>query len=315
MLNADVGMAAGGAPRPAAARVDPPPLPRRRGWAWWLGAAISAAVLVAALIQVRNVDFARVWGILPTTPAFWIVFFASYFSGPLADWLIYRRLWQMPLSGMVALLRKLVGNSLVFGYVGELYLYTWARRRTGMTSAPFGAIKDVAILSAMAANVVTLALFVICYPLLGQLHLNVERETVLWSVAVVLGPSTLVLFLRRQLFSSPGRDLVYVGGVHLARILVQNGLLALAWHLALPTVDLQWWLVLGAIRLLSGRLPASNSDVVFLTVAIFLIGHDAEIAALVTMTTTLILATHLGLGLILAIGEALDWRRRPTSAS
>jgi hypothetical protein len=290
--------------------LDPAPLPRSRGWAWWLGGAISLTVLVAVLLQLRTVDFGKVQAILPAGAAFWIVFYASYFAGPAADWLIYRRLWNMPASGFVALLRKLVGNSLVFGYVGELYLYSWARRRTGMTSAPFGAIKDVAILSAMAANVVTLALFVLCYPLLGQLHLNVARETMLWSVAIVLGPSSLVLFLRRQLFSSPRADLVYVGTVHIVRILVQNGLLALAWHLALPAVPLEWWLVLGAIRLLAGRLPAANSDVVFLGAAIFLIGHDDEITALVTMTTTLLLATHLALGLVLALGEANAWRRR-----
>ncbi|KPF76646.1 hypothetical protein IP88_06375 [alpha proteobacterium AAP81b] len=292
--------------------VDPPPLPRQRGWAWWLGAAISLAVLVAVLYQLRQVDWGRVWAILPVSPAFWTVFFISYFVGPAADWLIYRRLWNMPVSGFVALLRKLVGNELVFGYVGELYLYTWARRRTGMTSAPFGAIKDVAILSAMAANVVTLALFAICYPLLDQLHLGIDRSTFAWSVAIILGPSTLILLFRRQLFSSPRRDLFYVTAVHIVRILVQNGLLALAWHLALPDVALDWWLVLAAIRMVLARLPAlPNKDLVFAGVAIFLIGHDDAIGTLMTMMASLILATHLGLGLILAIGEALEWRRRP----
>lgn len=317
MLNGHAGTAAAtasldGPPHPALAPVvDPPPLPRDRGWAWWLGAGISLAVLVAVLDQLRHVDFARVQAILPSSPTFWIVFFLAYFVGPAADWLIFRRLWKMPASGFVALLRKLIGNELVFGYVGELYLYSWARRRTGMTSAPFGAIKDVAILSAMAANVVTLILFAICWPLLDELHLGVDPSIFGWSVAIILGPSTLVLLLRRTLFSSPRRDLVYVGGVHLGRILVQNSLTALAWHLALPPVALQWWLVLAALRMLLARLPAlPNKDIVFAGVAVFLIGRDAEIGTLMTMMASLILATHLALGLVLVLGEANAWRRR-----
>ncbi len=316
MLNNNLGLAAGGigpAPMPATPpTIDPPPLPRGRGWAWWLGAGISLAVLAAVVLQLRSVDFGRVVAILPTGAAFWIVFALAYFVGPAADWLIFRRLWRMPVAGFGALLRKLIGNELVFGYVGELYLYSWARRRTAMISAPFGAIKDVAILSAMAANVVTLALFAICWPLLDGLDLGLDRSIVGWSVAIILGPSTLVLLLRRTLFSSPRRDLVYVGAVHLARILVQNGLTALAWAIALPAVSLQWWLVLAALRMLLARLPAlPNKDLVFAGVAVFLVGRDAEIGTLMTMMASLILATHLALGLVLVAAEANEWRRRP----
>jgi hypothetical protein len=303
-----IGAGPRGAPPPL---LDPAPLPRGRGWAWWLGAGISLAVLVAVVVQLRNVDFGRVLAILPTGIGFWLVFAAAYLVGPAADWLIFRRLWRMPASGFVALLRKLIGNELVFGYVGELYLYSWARRRTEMTSAPFGAIKDVAILSAMAANVVTLVLFAICWPMLGELDLGLDPSIFAWSVAIILGPSTLVLLLRRTLFSSPRRDLAYVGAVHLARILIQNGLTALAWHLALPAVALQWWLVLAALRMLLARLPAlPNKDIVFAAVAVFLVGRDAEIGTLMTMMASLILATHLALGLVLVLGEANAWRRR-----
>ena len=136
-----------------------PALPRsERGWTWWVGTIITLAVLVAAMLQLAQLDLARVAAIVPSSPAFWLVFALSYFAGPLGDYAIFRRLWQIPVAGFFALLRKLIGNELITGYVGDLYFYTWARQRTGMTSAPFGAVKDVAILSAMAANAVTLVL-------------------------------------------------------------------------------------------------------------------------------------------------------------
>ncbi|MEY3267422.1 MAG: hypothetical protein RL480_182 [Pseudomonadota bacterium] len=284
---------------------------RERGWTWWLGIGISAAILVAVVLELRQVDLARVRAMLPASSLFWLVFIISYLSAPAADWLIYRRLWRIPVAGFGALLRKLVGNELLVGYVGELYLYTWARRRTAMTSAPFGAIKDVAILSAMVANAVTLVLIVLAYPLLGTLHLGVDTRTLLISVSVIVATSTAILFLRKTLFSLPRRDLYFVAGVHLVRIGLTTGLAALCWHLALPGVALQWWLLLATLRMLLSRLPLlPNKDIVFAGLAVFLIGHDAEIGALMTMMASLILCTHLFMGLGLVASEARGIGRR-----
>jgi len=284
---------------------------RERGWTWWLGAAISAAVLVAVVFELRKVNFAGVRAILPTSPWFWLVFAVSYFSAPAADWIIYRRLWRIPLSGFSALLRKLVGNELLVGYVGELYLYTWARRRTGMTSAPFAAIKDVAILSAMVANAVTLVLVILAYPLLGALHLGLETRTLLISVGVIVVTSTAILFLRKKLFSLPRHDLLFVARVHLIRIGMTTGLAALCWHLALPGVSLHWWLLLATLRMLLSRLPLlPNKDIVFAGLAVFMIGHDAEIGSLMTMMASLILVTHLFMGLLLVGSQASRINRR-----
>jgi hypothetical protein len=52
-----------------------------------------------------------------------------------------------------------------------------------------------------------------------------------------------------------------------------------------------------------------NKDIVFAGLAVFMIGHDAEIGALMTMMATLTLAAHLGLGLLLSLGETLGLRR------
>lgn len=315
----------GGAPVAPAALAgaqlaDPKPLPvSDRGWTWWAGAAFTLAILCAVVFELRTVDFRQVLAMLPTSPLFWLVFALSYLAGPAADWTIYRRLWRIPVSGFAALLRKTIGNELLVGYVGELYLYTWARRRTGMTSTPFGAIKDVSILSAMTANLVTIILLVLAYPLLGTLHLGLDGKTVLISVGVVLLTSSAILLFRKALFTLPAADLRAVAGIHLVRIFLTTGLAALCWHLALPEVALQWWLLLAALRMLLSRLPLlPNKDIVFAGLAVFMIGRDAEIGELMTMMASLILATHIGMGVLLAATEtlgsrtlgALGWNRR-----
>jgi len=291
--------------------IDPPRLDvKTRGWTWWVGAAISLAVLFVSLIELRKVDFSEVWELVPASPLFWLVFLTGYFVPAATDWMIFRRLWQIPLDGFVALVRKMIGNELLLGYVGEVYFYTWARKRTEMVSTPFGAIKDVAILSALVGNAVTLVMVVLAAPLLASMAFGIEAKTLLGSVAVVLVSSSVLLLFRKALFGLPRADLLHASGWHLVRIVATMAAAAMCWHLVLPQVALHWWLMLAACRLLLSRLPLMpNKDIVFAGLAVFMIGHDAEIGALMTMMATLTLATHLGLGLGLSVLEAAGWKR------
>ncbi len=289
-----------------------PSLPRsERGWTWWVGTIITLAVLAAAVMQLAQVNLAQVAAMVPTSPAFWAVFALSYFAGPLGDFVIFRRLWQIPADGFLALLRKLIGNELITGYVGDLYFYTWARQRTAMVAAPFGAVKDVAILSAMAANAVTLVLMLLAYPLIGQLRLGIDSQAVVASVALMLVISSGILLFRKKLFSLPPADLWFVAGVQSARVVGTLVLTGWCWALALPTEGLQMWVLLSAMRMLLSRLPfLPNKDVVFAALAVFMIGQDAEVGALMAMMASLLLVTHLGLGLLLMGGEAAGWRKK-----
>ena len=296
MLSLNAGPVPPATSLPIGGAADPQPLAvNDRGWSWWVGAAISLAILAAVLLQLRSVNLAQVRALLPVSPLFWLVFVASYVSSPAADWIIYRRLWGMPARGFTALLRKLIGNELLLGYVGELYLYTWARRHTNMIAAPFVAIKDVSILSAMIANAVTIVLLVVAWPLLGTLHLGIDGRALFISVGIIVVISSGVLLFRKTLFGLPPADLRFVSVVHLVRIILTTGLAALCWHLVLPEVALSWWLMLATLRMLVSRLPLlPNKDIVFAGLAVFLIGHDADISALMAMMASIVLATHVG---------------------
>jgi hypothetical protein len=291
---------------------DPKPLEQRGGaLTRYVGRAISLAVLAAVILQLRNIDFRYVWSIVPTSPLFWIVFFANYFYISLADWVIFRKLWNIPFSGIFALLRKQIGNTLLFGYVGEVYFYDWARKRGDIVGSPFGAVKDVAIMSAVVGNVVTMLAVLVAWPFFLQENMGFRADLIIYSLIFLVGSTLAIFAFRSKVFSLPFAQLRFIAFIHFTRVVAGLVLTGTCWHLALPTVDLSWWVVLSVASMLLGRLPfISNKDFAFAALAVFLIGHDADIPALMTMMASLILATHVLLGVVLMVSDVLSPDRR-----
>ena len=294
--------------------------PQERGKRLSLGrlatAALSLLVIAAAVYQARGLHLADITALVPETPMFWLVFAVSYLAGPGSEWVIFHRLWNAGPRAFGALVRKLIYNEMLVGYLGEVYFYGWARRNMKLAAAPFGAVKDVAVLSAVAGNVLTLAFLVAALPFVRRLPLADHAGAIGWSLAFVIGTSLAIMLWRGAIFSLERAELRFVMLVHVARILATTALNALLWHLVLPTVPLVWWLVLATIRLLISRLPfVPNKDVVFAGVAVIALGQDVELAALMAMMAALILTTHLLAGLTFAVcdlvageGDAADAR-------
>lgn len=282
--------------------------PSRSLWTY-LPLVISIAVFAAAIAQLRHLHVGDLATLLPRGPAFWLVFAGAYLAQPIADWIIFHRLWNLPAAGIVPLLRKFVANELVLGYSGELYFYAWARRHSRLTAAPFGAVKDVTVLSALTGNAATLLLLVLAFPLWKEIGLARAGGAVSLSVAFLLLTSVAMLLLRTRLFTLPRRELWMVAAVHTGRILLVTGLTALLWHLCLPAVGIAWWVLLATLRALVSRLAfLPNKDVAFAGIAVFLIGHDVEIGALMTLIAGLIVATHVAVGTLLAATELAERR-------
>jgi len=283
---------------------EPQDRSRRLTWGNALTMALSILVLAAAVWQARSLDLADITALVPSSPLFWLVFAVSYLAGPASEWLIFHKLWGVSRRAMSALIRKLIYNELLLGYLGEVYFYTWARRKLPMAATPFGAVKDVAILSAVAGNVMTLALIALAYPYLSLLPLAEYGDDIAWSLAFVVGISLIPFLWRRQIFSLARSELWMVFGIHIGRIVVTTLLSAVLWALVLPDVAIGWWVVLSAIRLLVSRLPfVPNKDVVFAGIAVLALGQDVQIAALMAMMAALILTTHLALALIFGLHD------------
>ena len=291
--------------------IDPAPLVESgKNWTRWAGPLISFLILVAVAWQLRQFDYRSVADLLPSSPLFWTVFAAGYLISPACEWVIFRRLWALPASGFSALVRKLVSNEILLGYLGEVYFYSWARRNAQVSAAPFGAIKDVTILSALTGNLFTLLMVLVSAPFLGSLHLGIDNTAFIASALFILISSGAARFLRKRLFTLPRRELWFVAGAHTVRIILSAFLAAVMWHLLLPSVALSWWLILSTARQLLSRLPfMPNKDVVFVGLAVFLVGSDQQIVAAMTLMATLILAAHLVVGALLALSALAHGER------
>lgn len=289
-----------------------PQVARNGGWTVSAGPILSLLILCAVAYQLRTIDLGLLRGLLPSAPGFWIAFAAYYLAGPASEWVIFRRLWGLPIEGFGALLRKFVSNEILLGYLGEVYFYAWARRNARITTSPFGAIKDVTILSALTGNVVTLLLVAISAPLFGALHLGIDSMAFVGSTMFILLSSGAVLVFRKRLFTLPRREVRIVAAIHIARIFATILLAALMWHLLLPAVALSWWLLLGTMRQILSRLPfLPNKDLVFAGLATFLVGSDVQIVSAMTLMASLLLGAHLLVGASLGLSGLLRESRRP----
>jgi hypothetical protein len=275
-------------------------------------ALVSLVLLVVVAARFRGMDLRHIVNMIPASPLFWAVFAAWYLAGPVSEWIIYRRLWSIPIAGVGALMRKMVSNELLLGYLGEAQFYAWVRSWQKLAAAPFGAIKDVTILSALTGNVTTIAMLAITWPLVSSGAIGLGMRSTFVSLGVVLVSSFVILLFRQKLFSLPRSELTFVAALHLTRIAAKIGLGALLWQLVLPQVSVGLWLVLSTLRMLVSRLPlVPNKDVVFAGIAVFLLGRQVEVASLLAMMGGLVLVVHLCVGACFASAELIEsgrWR-------
>ncbi len=265
----------------------------RRRWPTILGAILSVLMIVAVGRELLDSGLAGLSRVIPRSVGFWFFFLTAYLIPPTFDWFIFRKLWKIPLSGMVALHKKRISNETLIGYSGEAYFYAWARQRTKMVAAPFGAVKDVTIMSAMAGHAVTLTMLVIVLPLGIKLLKPEDQHTVLLAVGAIVIMTLPFLIFSRRVFSLPVRTLWWVFGMQCSRIISGSVMLAFAWYFALPAVSVGMWLILVAGRLLVSRLPfLPQKETVFAAFAIMMIGRGDAISELLAFTAALSLLLH-----------------------
>lgn len=299
-------------PADAMDAVDVPAPSGQAKWLRWVGPLVSVGIITAVLLSVRGLKVAGIAALLPRNPVFWILFAIAYLALPTSEWIIYRRLWGVPRGALLALLRKLVCNEMLFGYSGEFYFYAWARQSSGV-ERPQLAIKDVSILSAMTGVSVALLCGLVAYATLGGAALGPYARQLYASAAFVLTISLAAVFFRRRVFSLPAADRRFIGMVHATRLTLVSLLTALMWHMVLPDVALRWWLLLVALQLVVSRLPlVTNKDFIFAGIAIVALGRQVRLAELLTMMAALMVLTHMSVALLLT---ALQLRPGAKSAA
>ena len=268
----------------------------KRRWPMILGGALTLLMILSLGRELFGAGLSGLVRALPTNPIFYLAFLVYYLGPPTFDYLIFRRLWRIPIDGMAALHKKRIANEVLLGYSGEAYFYAWARQRTQMVAAPFGAVKDVMILSAIAGNAVTLAVMAVALPLCIELLTPTYQTYAYGSVAIIIAMSLPFLIFSKRVFSLPTPELAWIFGVHCLRIVLGSVVIALAWHFAMPSVPVGVWLLMAAGRLLVWRLPLIPSkELAFSAIAGVLIGQGSAMSELMAVVAGLVLFCHVAL--------------------
>ncbi|WP_448659059.1 hypothetical protein ACPVPU_01035 [Sphingomonas sp. CJ99] len=271
-------------------------------WPKWIGIVVSILMAGGLALELFEGGLGGFGAQVPRNPLFYVCFAVSYMASPMGDFVIFRRLWGLPLAGLGALLRKRIANDVAIGYSGDLYFYAWARQRMRMVTSPFGDVKDVTILSGVTGNIVTLMMLAFVLPYGANLIPDQDFRNIALSAVVMFMLSVPFVLFSRRVFALPYPALWAISGVHLLRILIDSVFLSLAWHLAMPDVPLMEWAFLVAGRLLVFRLPlVPNKDLLFATFAIIFIGQQEALSDLVAFGAALTLMVHIGLAVMFAL--------------
>lgn len=272
-------------------------------WPMVLAGVLTVAMIAGLIRQLLKSGLAGLSHATPSSWLYYVAFVLLYLAPPIADYIIFRRLWRIPIEGLGALIRKRIANEVVLGYSGEAYFYAWARQRAQMVAAPFGAVKDVMILSAIAGNVMTLAMTGLAMSYAYTALPPNYARTLLIGMGIVVVMCLPFLIFSRRVFSLDRKTLWWVFWVHIGRLAAGSLLIALAWHFALPGIAIGAWLILSATRLMVSRLPfIPNKDLVFSTVTTAVLGANNDLSSLIAFTAALILLSHV----VLAAGFAVQ---------
>jgi hypothetical protein len=268
----------------------------RSRWPLVLGGVLTLLMIGALGRELYVSGLAGLTRSVPTNPLFYVAFALCYLAPPTFDYLIFKRLWHIPLAGMAALHKKRIANEVLFGYSGEAYFYAWARQRTQMVAAPFGAVKDVTILSAIAGNLMTLLMILLVLPFADKLPPSITFHSIAGSAVLMVLMCLPFLIFSKRVFSLQRPQLWWVFGMHMTRSLAGTIFVVFAWHFAMPQVAMGTWVFFAAVRLLASRLPfAPNKEVVFASFALLLNGSGSSLTELMALFAALTLLCHIAL--------------------
>lgn len=267
----------------------------------WLGRGVMLAMLAYLVWRLSMIGLDQLWAARPTTKLFYLLVLLAYLVLPVADTLIYSRLWRLRHDALLPImLRKRILNFALIGYSGELLLMLWARGRVSKENSGLAHdIKDVNILSAIVSTVVcALVLFLLV------LHVGFggEGQRMVYVIYALVFPLIVIGFLaaglRLRLMRLPPRSAAGILAIHGARFLIGQFLLVAQWHVALPSAALGSLFILLAVQMAVARLPLlPNRDLLFIGMGIGLAGTlalpQAAVASLLVMTSAIQQILHL----------------------
>lgn len=275
-----------------------------------------SAILAFLAYEVNQVGWRAVIQNPPTTPLFYILFLLLYFELPVVELFIYRQAYHFPLvKSFPAFIKKRVLNRDVIGYSGEIFFFSWARRRFETTDAHLAkTIRDNNIISSAASTLVAVVLLAI-FLFLGQISITdlIGEKT---GYYVLIGALTLgilipvVIRFRHYMFSMPLTTALTIFAMQVGRLVVGQALQIGMWTVVIPEVPMGTWFSYAAISIALTRVPfLPNHALIFAGAGIALSTKmgvpEAPWASLLLVATALDKVLNIGLfGLITAYDSA-----------
>ena len=165
-------------------------------------------------------------------------------------------------------------------------------------------MRDVAVLSALAGNIVTLALLLAAIAVPGPLEFGAMNAHVLWSGVFLVASSMVVMLFRHRLFAVSRGQFWRIAAIHTARSIAVTLMFGLLWAMVMPGVSLGWWLLLSAARQFVTRLPfLPNKDLVFAGLAAGMLHDVPNIAGTVAVVAGVLFAGQVVIGAALAVTD------------
>lgn len=279
--------------------------------------------------QLKGTDWAEVWRSLPTSPWFYLLFLARFLMQPIVEALCYTAVWGVNMFRYFGVLFiKLVMNFSVAGGSGDLYFLVWAVRTLRISyKKAFTGIKDVTLLSAAAANLVSVVVLG-AYFAFGDLTFTdaVKPEIMSLIIGVTIAAAVISLMViafrgktvgvgavKGRLLGVDTPTMWRVITYHVVRSVGVLVLLGLQWMVGLPGSVFTTWISFLVIQLLVMRTPFIPArEFVFLSIALALSdtidAPEAQVKALFLADTAL-----RQLVIIPSLITGFVWRTKPLS--
>ena len=233
---------------------------------------LTLAVVALLLYQLTRIGWDEVLANLPTNPLFYVFLTCSYLTLPIVESFIYGKIWTTPCRKILpAAIKKKIFNQEVVGYSGDLFLYSWAKRKIDRTGREIAhSIKDNLIISSLTSTALAFLLLGV-YAYAGKISVSglIGEGTVgailFFSMLSLLVISVLLVVFRRSVLYLGKRVIRFLFVMHSGRLLLTQVFSVLQWNAVLPEVAITTWFTYLAIQIVLSRVPfLPNKDLFFM---------------------------------------------------
>jgi len=274
---------------------------------------VLAGILIWLGYKLYSVGWQEVLRHLPADPAFYLIYPLLYLPNPIIQIIIYRRTWEFNvLRSIPAFLIKRIMNAEVLGYSGEVYFFAWIKNQVNVKSRKIvETVRDYNIISAGSTNIMSILLLA-GYLVFGQMEMShlMEDLNLLYfgaGAVIVIVFFALAYRFRKYLYSTSLKMTLFVGGMHMVRMLSGLIIQIILWSIAIPDVPLNIWITYTALAVIVSRIPISNKQLIFVGLGVgmsdnlgipeaAIFGLFGSIAALEKLTSFLIFVLIAGSG-------------------